>query len=70
MVTGILHRLAVFAVLTTLALTTVACATAAKDTADPAAGAPRSSAFDAWAEGNGTGAFFKAVGPAGGTGVR
>jgi hypothetical protein len=62
-------RLAVLAMLVMLALTTGACAGAAKEAAKPDAGA-RASAFDSWAHGNGTGAFFKALGPAGGTGVR
>jgi hypothetical protein len=65
-----MNRLAVLAALAMLALTLGACATATKDAATPEAGAPRSSAFDAWAGGNGAGAFFRAVGPAGGSGVR
>ena len=64
-----LDRLAVYAALAALALTLGACASAAPDAAKPTA-ATTGSAFDAWSSGNGTGAFFKSVGPAGGTGVR
>jgi hypothetical protein len=56
------------AALTLLAIACGACATAPKDPA--AAAGPRSGSFDSWAVGNGTGAFFKAVGPANGTGIR
>lgn len=56
--------------LITLAIAIAACATAAPKTAVEGAGAGRSTAFEAWAVSNGTGAFFKALGPAGGAGVR
>ena len=55
--------------LMTLALASVGCGAAAKNafTADPDY---RPTPFEAWAVGNGTGSFFRAVGPAQGTGVR
>ena len=65
-----MSRLAILTAIVTILLSTGSCARATKDAATPDAGAPRSSAFDAWAGGNGTGAFFRAAGPAGGTGVR
>lgn len=66
-----LDRLVVFMVLVMLALATVACGVTARSaaTADTGAGL-RPTPFEAWAAGNGTGAFFKTVGPAGGSGVR
>jgi hypothetical protein len=62
-------RLVLLTALVVLVLGAASCARAVKDQVKPEAG-PRSSAFDAWAGGNGTGAFFRAIGPAGGTGVR
>ena len=53
-----------------LAITLAACTTAAPKAATEDAGAGRPTAFEAWAVGNGTGAFPKATGPAGGAGVR
>ena len=68
-----LARLAVLLALATLALGGAACATSgqgAKTDEAGKAGKPSSTPFEAWAVSNGTGAFFKAVGPAGGSGVR
>jgi hypothetical protein len=56
--------------LITLAIALAACATAAPKAATEDVGAGRPTAFEAWAVGNGTGAFFRALGPAGGAGVR
>lgn len=56
--------------LITLAIAIAACSAAAPKAALGDAGAGRPTAFEAWASGNGTGAFFKALGPAGGAGVR
>ena len=64
-----LDRFVVFVVLAILAMATAACGTA-RSAATTEVGAPRSTPFEAWAAGNGTGTFFKAIGPAGGSGVR
>ena len=55
---------------TALALAISACATATRDGSTAGTRAPESTTFESWAVGNGTGAFFRPVGPAGGTGVR
>ena len=55
--------------LITLAIATAACGLLAGKTKEDAGGI-KTTAFEAWAVGNGTGAFLKPVGPAGGTGVR
>lgn len=65
-----LDRFVLFVALAMLALTAAACGATARGAATTDAGAPRSTPFEAWAGGNGTGAFFSAVGPAGGSGVR
>ena len=56
--------------LITLVIAIAACGTAAPKAAMEDTGASRPTAFEAWAVGNGTGAFLKATGPAGGAGVR
>jgi hypothetical protein len=53
-----------------LALGSVACSTAKKASSEGAVTSPRSPAFEAWSLANGTGAFFPAVGPGGGSGVQ
>ena len=55
--------------LTMLAIASAACGTLAGTTKEDAGGIKRT-AFEAWAVGNATGAFFKPVGPGGGAGVR
>ncbi len=65
-----LDRIVVFVVLAMLAMATAGCGATARGAATTEAGAPRSTPFEAWAVGNGTGAFFRAVGPADGSGVR
>jgi hypothetical protein len=69
-----LDRLVVPLALMTLLMATAACGATARnastDSAGNGAGVSRPTAFEAWAVSNGTGAFFKAVGPAGGTGVQ
>ena len=64
-----LLRLAVLLALTS-ALATTGCTTATPDKAKVEAGPRRPTTFESWSAGNGTGAFFQAVGPAGGSGVR
>jgi hypothetical protein len=70
MVTAMLDRLATLAALTMLALATAACGATTRGAATTETEAPRSTAFEAWSARSGTGAFFHAVGPANGTGVR
>jgi hypothetical protein len=65
-----LERAAPILIVTMLAIATAACAVTPRNPPEPAARPSPPSSFDAWAAGNGTGAFFKAVGPARGTGVR
>jgi len=70
MVSAMLGRFVVFAVLAMLAMATAACGVTARSAATAEVGAPLSTPFEAWAGGNGTGGFFRPVGPAGGSGVR
>jgi len=63
----VLRRLAV---VLTFAVAAAGCATAAPDAPKADAGVPRQTPFESWSAGNGTGAFFGPVGPAGGSGVR
>jgi hypothetical protein len=55
--------------LITLAIATAACGTVAGNAKEDVGGI-KGTAFEAWASGNATGAFFKPVGPGGGAGVR
>jgi len=66
-------RLTALALTLSLAIAGCATAPAANAPADASkteAGRWRSSAFEAWSGGNGTGGNFRPVGPAGGSGVR
>ena len=66
-----LDRFVVSVALAMLAISTAACGAAVQGAAAPTEVAvPRATPFDAWSAGNGTGAFFGAVGPAGGSGVK
>ena len=53
----------------TVALTGAGCATAPPDASKAEAPRWRPTTFESWAVGNGTGSFFRPVGPAGGSGV-
>jgi hypothetical protein len=55
---------------TALALAVAVCATATRDASTAGARPLETTTFESWAVGNGTGSFFRPVGPAGGTGVR
>jgi hypothetical protein len=55
---------------TTLALAMTGCAATTREGATTDTSGVRSSTFESWAVGNGTGSFFRPLGPAGGTGVR
>jgi hypothetical protein len=63
-------RLALLLALAALTLGGAGCGTAAPDAPAAELRGLRPSAFEAWSARNGTGAFFGAVGPAGGSGVR
>jgi hypothetical protein len=65
-----LDRPVILLALMMLAIATAACGATARGAATTDADAPRSSSFEAWSGGNGTGGFFRGVGPAGGSGVR
>jgi len=65
-----LDRSVLFVALTMLAIGTAACGATVQGAAPTEAAAPRATPFEAWSAGNGTGAFFGAVGPAGGSGVK
>jgi hypothetical protein len=69
MVIDMVQRLAIVLGSALLAITVAACATS-PPSADAEKPRPSVSSFEAWSSGNGTGAFFPAVGPAGGSGVR
>ena len=64
-----LIRLAAVLVLTA-ALAGAGCATAPPDASKTETPRWRPNPFESWALGNGTGTFFRPVGPAGGSGVR
>ena len=64
-----LKLIVAWAALTTLAIATAACGTLSGTTKEDGGGIKRT-AFEAWAVGNATGAFFKPLGPGGGAGVR
>ena len=64
-----LKLIVAWAALTTLAVAIAACGTLAGTAKEDGSGIKRT-AFEAWAVGNATGAFFKPLGPGGGAGVR
>jgi hypothetical protein len=65
-----LARQTVLVALAILTLGGVGCATVASDSPKADAGGLRPTPFEAWAAKSGTGSFFGAVGPGGGSGVR
>jgi hypothetical protein len=70
MMIAMLDRSVVFVVLAMLAMGTAACGAITQGAAPTEVAVPRATPFEAWSAGNGTGAFFQAVGPAGGSGVK
>jgi hypothetical protein len=70
-VNAVLDRIVVLVALAMLSMGSAACGTTTVQGAAPTEVAPpRATPFEAWSAGNGTGAFFGAVGPAGGSGVK
>ena len=65
-----LDRFVVSVGLAMLAMATAACGARVQGAAPTEVATPRATPFEAWSAGNGTGAFFGAVGPAGGSGVK
>jgi hypothetical protein len=57
-------------VVVTLAMLATGCATTTQDSSGARVRPPQATPFESWAEGNGTGSFFRPLGPAQGTGVR
>jgi hypothetical protein len=70
MVIAMFDRSVVFVALAMLAMGTAACGATVQGAAPTKVAVPRATPFEAWSAGNGTGAFFGAVGPAGGSGVK
>jgi hypothetical protein len=65
-----LKSLVASVILMMLGLATAGCAAAPREGTNPVGAALRPTAFESWAVGNGTGSFFRPVGPAQGAGVR